>query len=129
MRTDYCKHMVPLMKNDTCYICSLEAERDEAKKDVSHYASIGAEFAEENDRLRKELEEARKIKFPRQSDGEGGWVIDYKFLERLGVTMLRESDHTIDTEDIELVLLTLEIAVGQEGEGNQDESQDGCPKT
>lgn len=39
MSTDYCKHMVPIMKNDTCHICSLEAERD---------------------RLRKELEEERK---------------------------------------------------------------------
>lgn len=39
MNIDYCKHMVPIMKNDTCHICSLEAERD---------------------RLRKELEEARK---------------------------------------------------------------------
>ncbi|SLJ98315.1 MULTISPECIES: hypothetical protein [unclassified Paenibacillus] len=78
---------------------------------------------EENDRLRKELEEARKISFPRQSDGEGGWVIDYKFLERLGVTMLRESDHTIDTEDIELVLLALEIVLGQEGEGNHGQTE------
>lgn len=66
------------------------------------------------------VEQSRKITFPRQDDGEGGWVIDYKFLEQLGVTMLRESNHTIDTEDIELVLLTLEIVLGQEGEGNQD---------
>jgi predicted RNase H-like nuclease (RuvC/YqgF family) len=88
-------------------------------KQITDEVAISAAAIVERDQLRKELEEARKIKFPRQADGEGGWVIDYKFLERLGVTMLRESDHTIDSEDIELVLLTLEIAVGQEGEGNQ----------
>ncbi|WP_124115304.1 hypothetical protein [Paenibacillus xylanexedens] len=69
----------------------------------------------ETERLRKELDEARKIKFPRHADSEGGWVLDYKFLERLGVTMLRESDHTINMEDIELVLLTLEVSLGHEG--------------
>ncbi|OMF47740.1 hypothetical protein [Paenibacillus amylolyticus] len=87
-----------------------------------HEGNYNAYF-KECERLGKELEEARKISFPRQADGEGGWVIDYKFLEHLGVTMLRESDHTIDTEDIELVLLTLEIVLGQEGEGNHEVSK------
>ncbi|GGH46131.1 hypothetical protein GCM10008014_08590 [Paenibacillus silvae] len=34
MSTDYCKHMVPIMKNDTCHICSLEAERDRLRKEL-----------------------------------------------------------------------------------------------
>ncbi|MFJ2042212.1 ead/Ea22-like family protein [Paenibacillus taichungensis] len=109
------------------YIAYLLAENERLEKRNQELDEWSTEGFEENQklvlevvRLRKELEEARKIKFPRQSEGEGGWVIDYKFLERLGVTMLRESDHTIDTEDIELVLLTLEIALGQEGEGNHE---------
>jgi hypothetical protein len=74
----------------------------------------------ERDRLRKELEKARKITFPRQPGGEGGWEIDCKFLDRVDDVMIsNDTEYPADTETIEAVLLALETVLGQEGEGNQ----------
>lgn len=108
-------------------------ESDEVIDDVLALVDVGNEAAREleyakkqagiwNDeavRLRKELEEARKIKFPRQADGEGGWTIDYDFLNQLETRVYKESDYSADLEDLETILLALERVLGQEGEGNQ----------
>lgn len=96
--------------------------------DVGNAAARELEYAKKqagiwNDeavRLRMVLEESRKIKFPRQPGGEGRWVIDYNLLEKLGVEVLRESDNTVDMEDIERLLLVLETVLGQEEEGNHE---------
>lgn len=68
MSTDYCKHMVPIMKNDTCHICSLEAERDLLRKEIEEVRQSSTEEAVQADAwhelylgAQKELEEARKI--------------------------------------------------------------------
>ena len=70
------------------------------------------------DRLRKEHEEAQMIRFPRQPSGKYGWKLDFNYLQKIQAEMQRETEHSINLEEIEAVLLTLE-RVGQEG--NQDE--------
>lgn len=68
----------------------------------------------------KELEEARKISFPRQANGEGGWEIDFALLRKIQ-KLKSEYPCNSTLEEIESVLLVLEAFWGQEGEGNQDE--------
>ncbi|WP_315793213.1 hypothetical protein [Paenibacillus sp. BIC5C1] len=108
------KHMTTLLDDDTTsaltelheyYSRRYAAERD-AAQEAAH-------------KLQQELEEARKIKFPRQPDGEGGWTIDYGFLDKLDTRVYKESDYSADLEDLETMLLALEKVLGQEGEGNQ----------
>lgn len=74
----------------------------------------------ERDRIRKELEEARKISFPRQPDGKYGWTIDFSLLRKIQ-QLKSEYPCNSTLEEIESVLLVLEAFWGQEGEGNQDE--------
>ncbi|WP_145413772.1 hypothetical protein [Paenibacillus xylanexedens] len=96
---------------------------DVANQDNAHLIAKAPEYIayllEETDRLRKELEEARKIRLPRQADSEGGWTIDYDFLDKLETRAYKGSDYSMDLEDLETVLLALEKVLGQEGEGNQ----------
>ncbi|PAF31887.1 hypothetical protein [Paenibacillus sp. 7516] len=68
-----------------------------------------------------ELEEARKIEFPRQMEGRGGWKIDYNFIEQIQQEVEHAFAHDVSSfEQIEAVLLAIEnLAAGQEGEGNQ----------
>jgi len=77
------------------------------------------ELQEDNIRLRKELEEARTFKFPRQTV-PSGWHLKFGYLLKIQEKVQQETGHTIELEEIEALLLTLE-RVGQEGEGNQDE--------
>lgn len=65
----------------------------------------------------KELEEARKIRFPRQPGGKYGWTIAFDFLAMIQQAM-DDGPFSFTSEEIEAVLLTLE-SVGQEGEGDQ----------
>lgn len=105
-------------------------ERDRLRKELALKDATIADLNHNRGLLSKELEEARKIRFPRQANGEGGWEIDYKFLDRVENVMIsNDTEYPADTETIEAVLLALETVLGQEGEGNQNESQDGCPET
>lgn len=47
-------------------------------------------------------------KFPRQANNEGGWTIDYKFLEALQKMTYTESEYDSSMEQIEVVLLSAE---------------------
>jgi hypothetical protein len=76
------------------------------------------EALEAANRYQQELEEARKIRFPRQPGGKYGWELDFDYLKNIQLKMQRETEHSINLEEIEAVLLTLE-RVSQEGEGNQ----------
>ncbi|MBU5356120.1 hypothetical protein KQI74_28105 [Paenibacillus barcinonensis] len=73
---------------------------------------------DENARLHTELEAARKIRFPRQPDGEGGWTIDYNFLDQLDTKIYKDSDYSMDLEDLEKTLLAIEKFLGHEGTVN-----------
>ncbi|MCM3208512.1 hypothetical protein [Paenibacillus illinoisensis] len=112
MNKDYCKHMVPLMKNDTCHICSLEAERDQLKKELEEAKQSIVEEARQADEWHelylealKETEKSEVIiravrGIAHQPIGvfgeEFGWEFHYKSLKN-----------------------RLKKVVGQEGEGNQ----------
>ncbi|WP_264932404.1 hypothetical protein [Paenibacillus sp. LS1] len=91
-----------------------------AARDLEYAKKQAGIWNDEAVRLREELEETRKVKFPRQPGGEGGWVIDYNFLKKLGAAVLRESEYSVDTEDIERLLLVLETVLAQEEEGNHE---------
>lgn len=121
--TEYDHPQLKAPDNIVGHACGLGGEfvyiRDNDATLIANAPEYIAYLLEENERLSKELEEARKIKFPRQANGEGGWTIDYDFLDRLDTRVYKVSYYSADLEDLETMLLALEEVLGQEGEGNQ----------
>ncbi|OPG91309.1 hypothetical protein B2I21_35000 [Chryseobacterium mucoviscidosis] len=98
---------------------ALKRRYEESDKSALEQHELLMDTASKFRAVSKELEEARKISFPRQPGGEGGWVIDYDFLDQLETRVYKESDYSADLEDLETMLLALEKVLGQEGEGNR----------
>ncbi|WP_340389516.1 hypothetical protein [Paenibacillus sp. FSL E2-0151] len=93
-------------------------ENERLRKELALKDATIADLNHNRGLLSKELEEARKIKFPRQPGGKYGWTIDFSLLRKIQ-QLKSEYPCNSTLEEIESVLLVLETFWGQEGEGNQ----------
>lgn len=136
------KHII---NNERGVLIAMVCDEDVAIRIVAEH--------QENERLRKELEElrnfnegirrvatywhesfveARKIILPRQPDRQGGWDIDFNFLQTVQqIIDIEDEDRQFDhivLEEIQVTLLALEKGIdqGKLPNSNPDEVQLSC---